>query len=367
MQVDNYISGAGLNTNHIENFGDEKMAQYNDIYVRDNFGDTGFTPSTGIPYQSPDVIPCQDGTLDWDTANSDYMGPDLGKPIINGGINNIYVRSKNLNDVVGAGKVNLYYSRASLFLRTDEWTPVISAGKEATLSFVDGSGGTSISPNGIAISNPSFLLTGLPPVQNDHYCLIAVVQTDAHPVTIPSSFPTNADYDKWVQTNPGVGYRNISYSPNTQTQMSRSVGFGNMNLKTEYFIIVITGQKFDEGTKINCQCTDKNCPIDNEQPLPKPNPQGNQIISFGVSIPGNFWGDLVVTATSPGGNFPTGASLLISYYQVPDTSVALDMEVARPFAMAGGTGENSDLTAAMLIKLGEYTIRITDNPALFEE
>lgn len=341
---------------------------YNDLYVRENFDDTGNIPSTGIPYQSPDIIPCHDKALTWNEANTSYTGPDIGKSIVNGGINNIYVRSRNLNTAAGAGKVNLYYSKASLFLLPQTWTQIESAGKEKSLSFIDGKSNTSISPNGVAISNPAFLLTGLPPISNSHYCLIAVVQTTAHPITIPSSFPSNAAYDRWAQENPAVSFRNISYSPNTLTQLSRVFRFGNINRNDAYFTIIITGRGFVPGTTITSQCTDKTCPIDQDGVLPKSDSQGNQTISFVTHVPANFWGDLVVTATSSGGKFPTGASLTISYYQIPDTSDALDMAVARRFvtASAGGMGEDSDFKTAMLLKIGECTIRITDNMQLAE-
>lgn len=335
------------------------MTQYKDLYIRDNFNDTGIIPSTGIAYQSPDIIPYQDKTLTWNDASSTYPGPDIGKAIVNGGINNIFVRARNLNTVAGSGKAELYYTDYSLVLIPSKWVPVLSAGKEKSLPFIDGSGKTSIAPNGIAISNPSFLLTGLPP--GPHYCMIAVVQTTAHPVVVPSSFASNAAFAQWVQNNPAVGWRNISYSPNTLTQLSRTMRFGNINLQAAYFTIVITGRGFVPGTMVKSQCTDKACPIDQSAPLPQPDTQGNQVISFVTNVPGNFWGDLVLTATSPGGNFPTGASLTISYYQIPEMSKALDKKMARRFITLSGTGEKADFTTAMLIKVGECTIRISDN------
>ncbi|MBP2134344.1 hypothetical protein J2128_002310 [Methanomicrobium sp. W14] len=340
------------------------MTTYNDIYIRDNFGDTGVIPSTGIPYQSPDIIPFQDKTLTWDKANSSYKGPHIGKSIINNGVNNIYVRAKNLGDKeVSGSTVSLYYSKASLFLLPVKWTSVMSAGGKKALSFVDGSGSNSISPGGVAVSNPSFFLTGLPPVSRTHYCLIGIVQTPDHPVTIPAAFTSNAAYDKWVMNNPAVAYRNISYSPNTKTQVSRVFDFGNVNQSSAYFTIIITGHGFVPGTAVRSQCTDVNCPIDNNASLPEGDPQGNQNASFVTSVPGNFSGNLVVTVTSPEGNFPAGASLTISYFQIPDKSNALDMAVARRFALA----ENADLKVPKLIRLGECRLNITGDPALAED
>lgn len=338
------------------------MPQYNDLYVRDNFSDTGVTPSQGDLYQSPDIIPYQNEALSWDKASSTYPGPDIGKSIINGGVNNIYVRARNLNSSAGSGQATLYYTNYSLNLcQTNKWVQLKSAGSVAALPFVNSSGSTSISSNGIALSNPSFLLTGLPP--GPHYCMIAVVQTAAHPVTIPQSFSSNAAFSQWVQNNPSVGWRNISYSPNTLTQLSRTARFGNVNSQPADFVIIITGRGFVAGTKINSQCTDAACPINDNQVLPPPDTHGDQVISFvKKGIPGNFWGDLVITATSPAGKFPSGASLTISYYQIPISSKKLDMAVAQRFILASGRGAKTEFKSSMLIKLGECTIRVTDNP-----
>ena len=340
------------------------MPTYNDLYVRDNFSDTGVTPSAGNPYQSPDIIPYQNSALTWANANSTYSGPDIGKAIINRGINNIYVRAKNLNTVAGSGTVSLFYANASLFLLPSTWTQVMSAGGQSALQLTDGSGNTSIPAGRVAISNPSFLLTGLPP--GPHYCLITVVQTTAHPVTIPTTFPSNAAYSQWVQNNPAVGWRNITYSPNTLVQMSRIFEFGNINPTPAYFYFGIVGRGFVPGTAINCQCTDQACPINQNLTLPQPDSLGNQVTGFQTLVPANFWGSMVITATSPSGPFPSGAVLTMTYNQIPDMANELDMAVAKRFFTASGMEENSTITTAMLIKLGECTIRVTDIPTLAE-
>jgi len=337
------------------------MTQYNDLYIRDNFNDTGTIPTQGDLYISPDIIPYQNEALTWAVANTTYPGPDIGRAIINGGINNIYIRAKNLGNAAGSGTVNLYYTDMSLNLcQTNLWVPLASAGGVKNLPFVDGSGQQSIAPGSVAISNPSFLLTGLPP--GPHYCTIAMIQTAAHPVPLPPTFASNAAFVQWVQNNPAVGWRNLTYAPNTFTQISRTFRFGNVNLSPENFVVIITGQGFVKGTMINSQCTDASCPINDNQPLPAPDTYGNQTISFVKNgIPANFWGDLVVTATSPSGPFPSGASLAIDYYQIPDSNDTLEMSVARRYIVSSGAGADAEFRTAALIKVGECTIRVTDN------
>lgn len=333
---------------------------YDDLYVRDNFGDTGLYPSAGNPCQSPDIIPMQGGVLTWATANATYGGPDQGQSIINGGVNNIYVRAKNLNTAAGAGTASLYYANASLFLLPSTWTQVNSPGGGGALSLVDGSGNLNIAPGGVAISSPAFLLTGLPP--GPHYCLISVLQTATHPVTIPATFPSNAAFAVWVQNNPAVGWRNISYQSNQSTQLIRTFGFASINPVAAYFHFRVLGRGFATGTAINAQCTDQTCPINQNMTLPAPDGNGNQITGFDVSVPANFSGNLVITATSPGGAFPTGATLTVTYYQYPSLEDELEMTAAGTFAIARDTEVGAMVVAATLVQIGECTVAVTDGP-----
>jgi hypothetical protein len=335
---------------------------YNDLYVRDNFGDTGLYPSGGNPCQSPDIIPVQSGSLTWATANSTYAGPDQGQGIINGGVNNIYVRAKNLNTVAGAGTASLYYADASLFLLPTTWTQINSAGGAGALSLVDGTGNTNIAASGIAISSPSFLLTGLPP--GPHYCLISVLQTATHPIQIPATFPSNAAFALWVQNNPAVGWRNISYQSNTSTQIIRTFSFASINPTPAYFHFRVLGRGFATGTAVSAQCTDQTCPINQNMTLPAPDVNGNQITGFDASVPANFSGNLVVTATSPSGAFPKGATLTVTYYQYPALGDEVDMSAAFAFETARVSDAGPMSVAAMLIQIGECTVAIASTSEL---
>lgn len=335
------------------NFVSDTM--YNDLYVRDNLGGTGIYPSTGNPCQSPDIIPLQNGTMTWATANSTY-GSDQGKSIVNGGVNNIYVRAKNLNNVPGAGTASLYYANASLFLRPNTWTQITGAGGAGNLSFVDGTGNTNIAAGGIGLSNPSFLLTGMP--AGPHYCLITVVQTAAHPVTIPTTFSSNAAFTQWVQNNPAVGWRNISYQANQSTQTIRTYNFASENPTAAYFHFRIVGRGFATGTGVASLCTDQTCPINQNQTLPAPDVNGNQITGFDATVPGNFSGNLVMTLTSPGGAFPVGATVTMTYYQYPNMDDELDISVARLFKIVRTTDAGVAYFAPMMIMIGECSVRM---------
>src|ERR1043166_6936877 len=51
------------------------------------------------------------------------------------------------------------------------------------------------------------------PPPGQHYCFITRAVTDKHPNPIPESFPLTdgSDFNKWVQNNPGLGWRNVSF------------------------------------------------------------------------------------------------------------------------------------------------------------
>src|ERR1700677_4523378 len=158
--------------------------QYKDIFIRENFGDTGVYPSQGSVSSSPDIVPYQTGQLTWAQLSSGYAsGPDNGKDIVSPGLNNIYVRAKNLWPGVEQGTVNLYYTKASMLLLPNQWkNNQISANGNVSPPFVGQANSPNIAATEICVANPPFVLQGLAPAPNDHYCLIAVAQTVNNPV-----------------------------------------------------------------------------------------------------------------------------------------------------------------------------------------
>jgi len=327
------------------------MATYNDLYVRDNFADTGSVPTSGVTWESPDIIPYQTNMLTWDSANATYGGPDIGQIIITGQVNNIYVRARNLNTSAGSGTVNLYYADASLFNLPSTWTQLGGASGLRDLPFVDGKGNTSIASSVVALCNPAFVLTNF--TGNAHYCIIAVVQTTAHPTGIPTSFSSNAAFSNWVMNTPAVAQRNISYQASSLMTMIRNYSFGNINSTAAYFRVRVVGRGFDIGTPVLFQCTNQQCPVNQNLTLPPPDSLGNQITGFDVTVPGNFRDSFMITATAPGKAFPSGATLITQYYQYADSANAFECALAN--RMAGFDASSASATA-MLIKLGECTV-----------
>lgn len=301
----------------------ETASLYDDIYVRDNFNDSGETPSTGIPYISPDIIPYQGGLLTWQVAIDTYSaGPDNGKPIINNGLNNIYVRAKNLQQIeLESGSVSLYYSKASLLLLPSKWSAILTSLGKAKVNFINRDGNLNASPNEILLGSEAFVLTGLSPVQGDHYCLISIVKTPKHTVTIPENFATNAKFAEWVQNNPAIAWRNISYISNTLTQVVVPYAFGNINdTPADFHVRIMTTRdhNFPIGTGIRVVCTDLHSRKDWSGMLESPDEEGRQITGFDWRLPGNYNSSLTATFTSPDGKpFPPAAKCSITLVQYP--------------------------------------------------
>jgi hypothetical protein len=334
-------------------------SQYEGLLVRDNFQDVGEVPTTGNPYLSPDIIPVQSQSLTWAVASQKY-GEDIGRQIVNGGVNNIYVRAKNLAPGNVTGTVALYYSNASLFLITTQWIQLTDPAGNQNLNFLDGSSNTSIAAGSVALVNPAFLLTGLPDGQ--HYCMITVIQTSGlPPVVIPGSFPSNADFAAWVQNNPAVAWRNLDVIANPVSSLIRTATFGNEDEASDNFVFQAVCTGFAEGSQLRSQCTDARLPIDQTDPIPLPDVNGHQIVTFNVVVPGGqFMSSMTFTATAPAGaTIPAGASITFDYYQVPDQSIPLHRQVARMVTTARTLpGGRWMPKTSFLIWLGSYRVSI---------
>jgi hypothetical protein len=184
--------------------------------------------------------------------------------------------------------------------------------------------------------------------------MISVLQTPSHPVVVPTSFPSNAAIVQWVQNNPAVGWRNINYVPNGQSQLIVTHGFSNITASN--WIFECKGFGFATNSPITVQSTDARCPIQQSGVLPAGDPTGAQTFVFEQYVPSNLIeSSVVVTVSAPAGQtIPPGSILKVTAYQIPSND-ALEQEVAALYAV--GRGHTQPLVDGMvsLIKLGEST------------
>lgn len=336
---------------------------YNDIYVRDNFDDTG-DRSSGIPYQSPDIIPYQSQQLTIAYAVSTYNGPDIGMDVLAGPgkVNNIWVRAKNLQTQgQETGTVNLYWAPASLLMSPDQWLPhqVSTSGGIQNPSFMNSDGKTSLNYKDVALSNPGFLLTGLPQVQpNEHYCFVAVVTTPNNSIDIPTSLAGNATFADWVQSHPQVAWRNIVLVGSALQQQISNWVFGNLDSSDRYVNISVTAEGMPTGTTVRIQSTDHTCAFDQTGTFSPPAPTGLQICSFNVWVPGGYTGGwLTLTLTSPTSAPLPAGNVSVTYNGYPSqTPSELEQRVLRPVTVARDHGAGPVIETEDLIPLGEGTL-----------
>jgi hypothetical protein len=336
--------------------------QYQDLFLRDNITDTGSIPSTGPPCESPDIIPYQDATLDFPTAQQTYTAKtDIGMPIVSPGINNIYLRAYNPGSQASSGYVQLFYSAASLLLLPSQWVnqPVTTAGLASTAPLQDATNSQTIAPSTIALGEPPFLLTSLPIDSNDHYCFIAIVQTSANPVTIPTGKLTNAEFAHWVWYTPAVAWRNIAVVPASQATMIMRTLFGNADTGTRRLHFSMVGTSLPTNSTVAASCTNPLCPIDWNGSMPAADPEGYQLTGFDWDVPAGFTGTLQVALTAPTGQvFTSDSRMSIHYIQIPIyPPTPLEREVSRPMRLAAAEpGEEPVVREEVAIELGTCTL-----------
>ncbi|HWK89770.1 MAG TPA: hypothetical protein VNP72_07235 [Longimicrobium sp.] len=340
-------------------------AAYQDVFVRDNFGDTGTIPTAGGVSQSPDIIPYGTGILDLTTAASTYAGSDIGQNLVLPGTNNIYVRAKNLQPTgTETARVALYWASSSLFLLPQQWKKnrITAADGTANVSFA-GNGGTTLSPNDICLTQEAFYASNVAfPSIDGHPCLIAVVNTPNTTVKIPDSFASFPHFVQWVQNNPAVAWRNVNVVPNTVTQILQKMKFGNLESQPNQFLFSIIGRNVPAGTTVSVQCTDLGCPINQQLTMPAPYAGITSVTGFPQVVPANFQGAITLTASPPAGTqFPANARLTVAYYLAPPPPAqmtALHAEVSR-VAMVARVAEDGTTPAPAqesLIPVGECSI-----------
>ncbi|UUX51059.1 hypothetical protein NUH88_05045 [Nisaea acidiphila] len=339
---------------------------YQGVLVRDSFADNGTEASMDCVYRSPDIIPYGDDLLSLQDAISSY-GSDIGKGLSTGAhsVNNIYVRSKNLNSANQSATVELYYARASLLNAPTiggTWQSILSGTGNQKINFAvpaTPTPSTTIPPQGIAATEQAFALNDLAaPPTGDHFCLMAIVYDPGFEITIPSSWASNSAFANWVAQNPAVGWRNISYYTNTTNAFSGTYQFGNLNASKETFEFILScdGPYLPIGTTVNISCTDAKFPISMSQTVASVPTSGTQYMTFipEQDMPANFTGALTVEIV-PGTEtpIPSGLSVHFNYYQVPDASIELDVQMTKTVSFADHTGAEHSQS---LVALGAITI-----------
>jgi hypothetical protein len=182
--------------------------QWNDVYMRDNFNDSGQVPCPDPGWtSSPDIIPNGVNLLpDPVTYLKDNWNKDVGKSTVLNQQNYFYVRGKNLFNGAQEGTFKVYYCPQHLFLFPSLWS-------EAQLKTSSGNDSVSASvqkEGDLVIPNEPFTLP--PSASTEHHCMIAQVITTEHPNPLPAA-GSIADMNalaKFILDHPNWVWRNIT-------------------------------------------------------------------------------------------------------------------------------------------------------------
>ena len=180
------------------------MPMYDDILIRKNLGDQGFVPATGSYTSSPDIIPVGMMPVNDPQGFAERTwNQDPGVDLTANAQNYIYMRGKNLAPGAEAGNMALYYTKASLLLYPSLWLKnQLKTSSGNTLAPVKANKNGDI----VVTHDPFSWIPQL--IDNDHYCMVGMVGTNAHPMPTPTS-ETMQDLAKFLLNNPNVGWRNV--------------------------------------------------------------------------------------------------------------------------------------------------------------
>jgi hypothetical protein len=230
-------------------------AQWDDLYIRHNFGDTGLYPTPGSLCESPDIIPA--GLVAYQDPSQLISDPNWNKDFGNAATarqpNYVYVRGRNLGGADTTGKVYLYAVRASAIM----W-PTAPAGSDQP-GWADNPIKTQQGNEYVSVqAAPAARFVTMEPFQwipdnivsSDHYCLCSRVVTPAHPNPIPTPADLN-DLAAWISNHPDVGWHNILLTPAT----------------TQVFNFQISYAQGAEGGDMIAHLVCENCPDGSEVQL----------------------------------------------------------------------------------------------------
>lgn len=229
--------------------------QWDDLYLRHNFQDTGSYPTAGTLSASPDIIPMGQSALSdpRDLIADENWGRDYGSSTYASQANYIYLRGRNLGETETEGRLSLYYSPGSLLLwPTDPVDPNKGwARHPVSTSFGENFQVVRPKAGERFVTGEGFLWVP-EPIYNDHYCLVGRVSTERNPNPIPE-VGTLTDFAKYISEHPDMAWRNVvtinPAHPATTTRVNYSQGSEGGEV-----ILVLRCENAPNGSRVEFSC-----------------------------------------------------------------------------------------------------------------
>lgn len=221
------------------------MSTYNGIFLRSALDQRNTLPRAGKQDQSPDIIPRGIEPLaDPQSYLADRYTTDRGKPLLAQQVNYIYLRGKNYADKTigdtGATAPRLFWTKASSLFLPKTWTELSTCPNNAALELNAGAGLVG-SVNQPFIWQPEN-------IEQDRYCLIAVVPSPGYKNSIP--FWSIDPFDEWVAANGGIAWREVSVVNASTLTISSKLQFG-LTSGGGQMTFVVNGTNLPKGCKVS--------------------------------------------------------------------------------------------------------------------
>jgi hypothetical protein len=329
---------------------------YDDLFMRANLADVGQVPGVGNACTSPDIIP--NGSLPYSgDPNTFFAGnyaSDVGKNVLAGEQNYIYVRAKNLAPAAEAGQVFLYWSKASLL----NW-PSIWSGNTLRTEQQSTSVEISATKDGQVVVGQTPFVWSPTMITDDHYCLISRMVTAKHPNPIPAD-GTIDDFTKYVINNRGVGWRNVTLvrgdTPTWQVPVNLTVTDACQLL----IQVETTNVPLGCAVQFACGVEGPNPPLMLAKTQITTSP--HQTVGIWSQVPQNFNADVTVSFwLNNNTGLPSGAQVALCAYRLLDSNhplaahgVPLEKSRVDRNALAAIPVENQPIAAVLI---GRFVIK----------
>jgi hypothetical protein len=275
------------------------MAIYNDLFMRDNFGDTGQQPTLDAYVSaSPDIIPYAQKTLTQQQLINQYGPPLLNQPLQNNQVNNVYVRAKNNYNGASAGKIYVYYATGNLLVQVSQWRNNLIANNNGEL-YANVSATTQYQ---VAPGDQPFNFN--PPRElGTHFCLVSRVSTQMNPNPLPAQdFTSWQGWVDWVRNNAWVAWHNVdivnTLAPNGYVA---SLAFQNISNSGQFYGFQAAYQGMPAGSVLRLySLPDANGGYYGFDTGAQTINNGNGYLSAGQNFPANYQTTIFTTCSFPG-------------------------------------------------------------------
>jgi hypothetical protein len=333
------------------------MTQYTDIYMRDDLADTGQVPNTERAFwTSPDIIPYGTSIYsgDWQQFFASNWSQDVGKAIVAGTTNYLYVRGYNKFNGAQTGTIQVYWANSSLLLQASQWVnnPVYTANNLATTAVA------AAATNQTVVGADAFQWVPTQTSGGAHLCLLALVGTDENPAPVPSgNFASSTEYANWLLGHPAAVQRNVSVvntPPPPSWQQSQL--FINLDETAEEYLFQADISSLPVGTVVNfsCSASGPTPPINVSKTVPQGGPSPNWLSTVS-QLPAEFSSSLVLTLQIPQGSAPPPQGITVDYGRVTQSR---DTDELRSWAKpATELYPGADLAGLEVVILGSCVVR----------